>query len=141
MILSHADKSPPPLIDRGVGVEAVGRGGERFSRPTRRQAVKPLIGEVGKVDHAARHRIGRTAILVDSGPDVRVRRGHVGDPPIATPLDDDVSAAFLGPAFQPVNILGIHDDLAKTERCRSDSLCTERRRPCTVGCGCDGHGY
>src|SRR5207249_11836321 len=102
MVFAHTHQPRARGIDRRIGVEPMAWRRERFWRMTRREFVKPLIGKLGVIDGPARHGESATAVLVDASPDVGSLRRHVYDATIGIPLDDDLTTAFVGSAFDPI---------------------------------------
>src|SRR5438105_15260912 len=133
MVLSNPDHPSAHRVHDTVGVAHppwLARGFRyRDRRSATLLAVEPLVGIVAEIDDPATNQISATAIFVDPGSYIEGvsaisgnGRRHIHRPAILRAADDDRPAPLQRPAFDPVDVALIDQDIAKTDRRSHDQI-------------------
>ena len=77
---------------------------------------------------------------MDSGADIKGQWCEIRIGVFGGIVDDDVSPAFFGPTFHPIEILFVEDNVPETNGLRYDQLWRNGRFPGTVGSRVFGSG-
>ena len=133
VILTHADQPAAIRVDDEVGIAQRGFGGDGFRGFARPLPVNALVGEVGEVDDAVADGVIAAAVLVDARAGIEAGRGHVLAPAHLRPTDNDVAAAFLRAALNPVDVVAVGAGLRQADCAAKQQVGGDGGFPGTVG--------
>ncbi len=95
--------------------------------------VEAPVGEVREDDHATGGHVRAAAVLVDPGPDVERRRGHVDDRAVDPRAHEDAPPGLRRARLDPVGVVAIDRRLAEDDRIADDVVDPDRGGPAAVG--------
>jgi len=133
MVLSDPDHPSARRVYDTVGVPQASGLARSFGYRNRQSPlllpVEPLVGIVAEIEDPTADQVSATAIFVDPASYIEGvsaisgnGRRHIHRPAIPRAADDDGPAPLQRPAFDPVDVAPIDQDIAKTDRRSHDQI-------------------
>ena len=129
MILAHGEHAAARQIAFEIGVAAALRRFDPARRAVRLDHPNAAIGALAENHDACRDRISAAAIFMDAAPHIERRRCQLFDLGIRPAAAQNRAAAFAGPRFEPIEIMPIDAQAAKTDRRAGHEIDAHRRDP------------
>ena len=116
MVFPHGKNAAARQVEFEVGVAAAFRRFDPARRAARLDEPDAPVGALAHNDDARRDRVGAAAIFMHAAADIEGRRREIFDLAIRPTAAQNRAAILAWPGFEPVKVLAIDAEAAKTNR-------------------------
>ena len=115
VIFTNAKKPAASKVRDPIGIAHGRVRGDGFGRSAGTLPIQPLIGKIGKIQDSFRYTVRPASVFMDPSANVQWDRSEAAMGPFVVPLDNRMSSALTGAAFDPEHLIPIEGDLSESD--------------------------